>query len=135
MTTSLFIGAYRGAISPTVARVFLKDPFWFDKTFKNNHDDQFDLEGFDKNGYNKAGFDRAGYCSDSYAKHMYYDVNDDHLDAGEENFLAVMRKYSFEKSCGLYLITLYSYIQYGLLTEEQNFFAGSCNELGQLNYY
>lgn len=135
MNTSLFIGSYRGAISPTVARVFLKDPFWFEKTFKNNPSDQFDLEGFDKNGYNREGFDRAGYCCTSYAKRMYYDVNDDHLDSGEETFLSVMHKYSFEESCGLYLIVLYSYIQYGTLTAEQEFFAGECNEEGKLNYY
>lgn len=134
-TLAIFLGNKRGQISPTVARVFLQDPDWFAKTFKEGPEEKFDLEGFDKFGYNKDGFDRAGYTVESYAKRMYYEVNDDHIDAGEEVFLEVVRDYSFEVSHGLYLIVPYEAIQYSHPTPEQDFYVYACNEEGQINYY
>ena len=133
--TSVFLGSFRGEISPTVARAFLSNAHWFDKTFKDTEQALFDLEGFDKFGYNSLGKDRSGNTANDYAKNMYYEVNDDHIDAGEEEFLKVLGNYSFEVSHGLYVIVPYCLIQYGNLTPEQDYNVYACNEEGQINYY
>jgi len=79
----------RAKYSPTVIVALISDRNWFEAYceqygFEIKNGIKIDIEGYNQYGYNLEGKDRAGHTQEDYASKLFYEVNDDLLDSGEE---------------------------------------------------